>query len=61
MIKLNKHEMAWFHNNIAKLQYPEGSSVASEIWGRLGMSGLARLHEAIASRSVRKIQNLLDN
>ena len=61
MIRLNEHEMAWFNHNSHLLTYPEGSSPAAEIFIRKGVHGIAKFHKAIISRSLKRIQALIDD
>ena len=60
MIRLNAHELSWYNHNVHLLNIPEGTSAAAEIFTSKGVHGLAQLHKAIVSRSIKKIQELLD-
>ena len=61
MIELNEYELAWFDRFRHSLSVPDGSSPAAWIYVRRGVDGIARLHEAIMRRDIKKIQALLDS
>ena len=61
MIRLNKNDTAWFnYEALPSLHVPADSSPAAELYAAAGVAGIARLHRAIKSRDINKIQRMLD-